>query len=97
MNTTLRAVKRADLLAIAGATLAGAAVGAQLQAAIQPLFAPLLVGGLIAHSLGMAARHRVDRQGGPLPAAWQWLYILCWIAMAMLALVVTWRWLAGTR
>lgn len=97
MNTALRSVKRADLLAIAGATLAGAAAGAQLADVIRPLFVPLFVGGLLAHAVGMAARHRLDRQAGPLPAAWQWLYILCWIAIASLALLVAWRWSQGAH
>jgi predicted PurR-regulated permease PerM len=97
MNTTLPVVKRADLLTIAGATLAGAAGGAQLADVIRPLFVPLFVGGLFAHAVGMAARHRVDRQGGPLPVVWQWLYILCWIAMATLVVLGTWRWLEGAR
>ncbi|HEU4797423.1 MAG TPA: hypothetical protein VFT63_00765 [bacterium] len=97
MNTGLRSVKRADLLAVAGATLAGAAAGAQLVDVIRPLFVPLFIGGLLAHAVGMAARHRLDRQVGPLPAAWQWLYILCWIAIASLALLLAWRWLEGAH
>jgi hypothetical protein len=97
MNTALRSAKRADLLAIVGAMLAGGAAGAQLVDVIRPLLVPLFVGGLFAHAVGMTARHRLDRQAGPLPAAWQWLYILCWIAIATLAVLVTWRWLEGTR
>lgn len=97
MNATFRSVKRADLLAIAGATLAGAAAGARLADAIRPLFVPLFVGGVFADAVGMAARHRVDRQGGPLPVAWQWLYILCWIAIATLVVLGTWRCLEGAR
>ena len=97
MNATLRARKRADLLSLAGAAVAGLAAGAWLADAIRPFFLPMLVAGLLAHAVGMSARHRLDRQESPLPAIWQWLYILCWIAIAALVILGAWHWLGGLR
>ena len=97
MTAPLRALKRADLLSLAGAAFAGLAAGAWLADAIRPLFLPMLVAGMLAHAVGMSARHRLDRQAGPLPAVWQWLYILCWIAIAALVVVGAWHWFGGAR
>lgn len=97
MNTALRARKRADLLSLTGAAVAGVAAGAWLAEAIRPLFVPMLVAGVLAHAVGMTARHRLDRQAGPLPAIWQGLYLLCWIAIVVLAVLGAWKWLEGTR
>lgn len=97
MNAALRARKRADLLSLTGAAVAGVAAGAWLADAIRPLFLPILVAGVLAHAVGMTARHRLDRQAGSLPAVWQWLYISCWIAIAALSVLGAWNWFGGTR
>lgn len=95
MTAGLRARKRADLLSLTGAAVAGVAAGAWLADAIRPLLLPMLVAGVLAHAVGMTARHRLDRQAGALPAVWQWLYIACWIAIVALAVLGAWNW--GTR
>jgi len=98
MNASLRARKRADLLSLSGAAIAGGAAGAWLAEVFKPMLLPMLAAGLLAHAVGMTARHRLDTQAGePLPAVWQWLYILCWVAIAALAVLGAWRWLGGTR
>lgn len=97
MNAPLRARKRADLLSVTGAAIAGMAAGAWFADALRPLVVPLLVAGLLAHAAGMTARHRLDRQAGPLPAVWQWLYLVCWVAIVALVLLGAWRWLGGMR
>lgn len=88
-----RARKRADLLSICGAAVAALAAGAWLAPTIVR-FGPVLFGiGLAAHAVGMAGRHRLDRQGGALPGIWQWLYVACWAAMAVAAVIlVVARW-----
>lgn len=96
MNAALRARKRADLLSLTGAAVAGVAAGAWLADSVRPLFWPMLVAGLLSHAVGMTARHRLDRQAGPLPAIWQWLYIACWIAIAALAVLGAWNWFGRT-
>lgn len=97
MNAPLRARKRADLLSVTGAAVAGLAAGAWLADAIRPVFLPMLVAGLLAHTVGMGARHRLDRQAGALPTLWQWLYILCWIAITALLPLGALYWLGGMR
>lgn len=92
MNDRLRAIKRADLLSLSGAAVAGAAVGAWLSEAIRPIGLFVLAAGLVAHAFGMTARHRLDRQSGPLPAVWQMLYIVCWIALAVVTVIGAWLW-----
>lgn len=97
MNASLRARKRADLLSITGAAVAGVAAGAWLADAIRPLVVPVLLAGLLSHAVGMTARHRLDRQTGPLPVVWQRLYTVCWIAIAVVVLLVVWQWMEGAR
>lgn len=92
MNTALRERKRADLLSITGAALAGIGAGAWLADRISTVILPVFVSGVLAHAVGMAARHRMDRGNGPLPAVWQWLYVLCWVAIAAVLVVGAWRW-----
>lgn len=95
MNVPLRAHKRADLLSLTGAVVAGMAAGVWLADALEPMLLPMLIAGVLAHAVGMTARHRLDRQAGPLPAVWQWLYIGCWIAIAALAIIGALRWFGG--
>jgi predicted PurR-regulated permease PerM len=97
MNTPLRERKRADLLSITGAAVAGVAAGVWFADAIRPFILPTLAVGLLAHAVGMTARHRLDREAGPLPRVWQLLYVLCWIAMAVLLMLGSWRGFEGAR
>jgi len=69
------------------AGVAGRAAGAGFADAIRPMFRPGLIAGVLAHAVGRTALHRLDRQAGPLPTVWQWLYNLCWIVIAALAVV----------
>lgn len=88
MKAPLANRKRADVLSITGAAVAGAALGAWLHELLQPWIVPLLVGGLLLHGVGMTVRHRLDRMDGPLPRTWHWLYVVCWVAIAGLVAVV---------
>lgn len=88
MTATLVARKRADLLSITGAAVAGAAAGAWLGDALRPWAVLVLVIGLVVHAVGMTARHRIDRVDGPLPRTWQLLYIVCWIAVGALVVAL---------
>lgn len=97
MNDSLRARKKADLLSVTGAAVAGLAAGAWLADAIQPVFVPMLIAGLLAHAVGMTARFRLDRTSGRLPAMWQWLYGLCWIAIAAVSVLGAWLWFGSGR
>ena len=88
MTPPLIARKRADLLSTVGAAVSGAAVGAWLASDIRAYAGALLGAGLIAHAVGMTARHRLDRSEAPLPAAWQALYLLCWLAIGGMLVAV---------
>jgi len=95
MDDSLRARKRADLLSVTGAAVAGLAAGAWLADAIRSVFLPMLIAGLLVHAVGMTARHRLDRKSGALPAVWQWLYVLCWVAIAAVLVLGAWLWFGG--
>lgn len=97
MNMPIRARKRADLLSLAGAAVAGVAAGAWFADAVRPVVVPVFATGMLAHAVGMTARHRLERQGGSLPAIWQWLYILCWIGIVAIAGWGAWRWIEGVH
>ena len=89
----LRARKRADLLSVTGAALAGVGAGAWLARWIADVAGIALVAGLVAHAIGMAARHRLDtRESGPLPAAWRALYTACWLGIAGVIVYGLWQW-----
>jgi putative effector of murein hydrolase len=88
--------KRAELLSITGAAIAGAAAGAWLAAQLRPWAGGVLLVGLAAHAVGMTTRHRIDRVEGPLPRVWQALYVLCWFAIAgVVGALLLRRWSAG--
>jgi uncharacterized membrane protein YecN with MAPEG domain len=95
----LRARKRADLLSVTGAALAGVGAGVWLVRWIGDVAGVAFGVGLVAHAIGMAARHRLDtREAGPLPAAWRALYTACWLGIAGVVAYGLWRWFyAGGR
>lgn len=79
----VEARRRADLLSVSGAALAGVAVGVWWARTLAPLALALSVVGIAVHAIGMTVRHRLDRhETGPLPAGWQALYVACWLAIA---------------
>lgn len=95
MDEAFAARKRADLLSVAGAALAGVAFGAWLPAQVRPLAGVALATGLLAHAAGMATRHRLDRDAGAFTRGWQALYVACWISIAALLSIGVARWFAG--
>ena len=95
MNDRLRASKRADLLSLSGAAFVGVAVGAWLSEIIRPVGFVVLAAGVVAHAVGMTARHRLDSRDGPLPLVWQTLYIACWIVLAGVGAIAAWLWLGA--
>ena len=94
MTDSFQARKRADLLSITGATLAGVAVGALGAEAVRPLGWYLLSGGLLAHAVGMAARHRLDRMEGDPSRTWAVLYVGFWAVIVAVRGDAAVRWLS---
>lgn len=97
MADPTRARKRADLLSITGAALVGLAAGAWLTPIIRPIGWFVLSGGLVAHAVGMTARHRLDTSQEPLPGVWQALYVVCWIAIVVILAIGLLEWIAHGR
>lgn len=78
--------KRADLLSITGAGLAGVATGAGWGTGLARVAPVLLVSGLLMHAVGMTSRHRLDLdETGRLSTVWTVLYAACWRAIVLAA------------
>ena len=85
-------LKRADLLSAVGAGVLGGGLALVFARALGPYAVPLLVAGLVAHAVGMFAKHRLERRGAAQRLRWaEALYWLCWAALAALAVVIAYR------
>lgn len=79
-------IKRAELLSSFGAGILGAGIGLLLASLLTRYTLPILVLGLVSHSIGMFQQHRLE-QGGSVRIWWaDALYWLCWLALAALLL-----------
>lgn len=85
MNTQyVTQVKRAELLSSFGAGILGAGIGLLLTNILAGYALPILLLGLISHSLGMAQKHQLE-QGEHASIWWvESLYWLCWLILAAL-------------
>ncbi|MFZ5657298.1 MAG: hypothetical protein ACOY37_09635 [Pseudomonadota bacterium] len=86
-----RARKRADLASVTGAAVAGAAAGAWLAADLRPWAGAIRVPGPGPDAACLAARDRLDRAGGRLPAVWNLLHALCHVAVPGLLVALALR------
>ena len=77
-------IKRAELLSSFGAGILGAGIGLLLANMLSEYGLPILLLGLISHSLGLFQKHRLER-GEHVRIWWvESLYWLCWLALAVL-------------
>jgi hypothetical protein len=77
-------IKRAELLSSFGAGILGAGIGLLLANLLTGYALPVLLLGLISHSLGMFQKHQLER-GEHVRIWWvESLYWLCWLALATL-------------
>jgi len=84
-------VKRAELLSSFGAGILGAGIGLLLANSLAGSALPILLLGLISHSLGMFQKHRLE-QGRYARITWvESLYWLCWLALAALLIYIVIR------
>lgn len=76
--------KRAELLSAFGAGVLGAGIGLLLANSLAGYTVPILLLGLISHSLGMIQKHQLER--GRYVRIWwaESLYWICWLALAVL-------------
>ena len=90
-------IKLAELTSSVGAGVLGMGIGALFARQLHSLAIAILVTGLAMHAFGMFDKHRAEqRQGTTLPWWSSAFYWLCWIALGILAVVLTARWFFST-
>ena len=81
-------IRRAEVLSTVGAAFLGAGLALLAQRWVGGYGVPLLLGGVAAHGIGMAMRHRLETHAGVDRAKWEdAIYWGCW---ARLAGLVAW-------
>ncbi len=89
MDALRQSVKRADLLSTLGAGVLGAGLALVFREWLAEFGVTFLLTGLLSHSWGMYAKHRLEQQADANLAAWERrLYWLCWVALILLSLYV---------
>lgn len=85
-------IKKAELLSSIGAGVLGAGIALLLARIIAPYAVPILLLGLVAHSIGMFQKHRLEGQGEHVRIWWiDALYWFCWLALAALLIFIVVR------
>ncbi|MDR7402661.1 MAG: hypothetical protein QN155_10590 [Armatimonadota bacterium] len=90
-----RRLRLAELTSGLGAGVLGLGIGVLFGGLLGGLGLPILVGGLVMHTRGMADKHRLENARGA-PSLW-WstlLYWICWVFLGALAVYVVARALA---
>jgi hypothetical protein len=84
-------LKRAELLSSLGAGILGAGIGLLLSNLLARYVLPILLLGLVSHSLGMFQKHQME-QGRYARIKWvEAFYWLCWLALAALLIYLVMR------
>lgn len=94
MNTSthIARVKKAELLSSLGAGVLGAGIALLLPNQLAPYAIPILLLGLISHTVGMSQKHGLEQQGEVIRVWWaEALYWLCWLALAALLVWIAFR------
>jgi len=85
-------IKRAELLSSIGAGVLGAGIALLLATILARYAVPILLLGLVAHSVGMFQKHRFEQSGERARVWWvEALYWLCWLGLAALLLLILFR------
>ena len=91
-STHVAHLKRAELLSAIGAGVLGAGIALLLPNLLVPYAIPILLLGLISHSVGMFQKHGLERQVEPVRVWWaEALYWFCWLALAALLVFIVIR------
>lgn len=81
--------KFAELPSTTGALVLSVGLGAALSSYIGSIAVFLLVVGIVSHGWGMLQKHRLEARESHAPAWWETaLYWVCWVALALLALLI---------
>jgi hypothetical protein len=82
----LPVAKAADLALTLGAMVLGAGLAGDFPDTVRDFAVPLLGVGLVVHGAGMTLKQRLESRDGP--SAWweRFLFWLCWVLLAGLAL-----------
>lgn len=88
----LSRVKRAELLSSIGAGVLGGGIALMLATVLERFALPILLLGIVAHTVGMTQKHSLEQQGEHVRMAWsEALYWSCWVLLAALALFIVYR------
>ena len=83
-------LKLADLTSGVGALVLGIGLGALFAPAIDAVAIPLAAIGGVMHAWGMWEKHQFER-ALPMPTWARTLYWICWLTLAVLALILAIR------
>jgi hypothetical protein len=82
-------IKKAELLSSIGAGVLGAGIALLWANSLMPYAIPILLLGLISHTVGMTQKHGFERQGETTRLWWvEALYWFCWLALAALLVFI---------
>jgi hypothetical protein len=75
-----------EVISATAVLVLGLGLGALLAALLRAVAVPLVIAGAVVHGAAMVQRHRLEKTAGD-PAPWlrQWLYVACWLLLALLA------------
>lgn len=85
-------LKRAEIASSFGAGVLGFGLGALASPYLAGMVAPVLLVGALLHGWGMFDKHAIEQGAGRQETWWmKFLYWLCWIVLAALALILAAR------
>jgi hypothetical protein len=88
---TLALIKKADFLSSLGAGILGAGIALLWANSLAEFALPILLVGLLSHSLGMFQKHHLE-QGENVHIWWaEFLYWFCWVVLVALMAYIALR------
>lgn len=81
-------IKAAELMSAVGAGFLGAGLALLWRDTLGAFAVPILIGGVVAHGLGMYLKHRWERTAAPLSGWINALYWLCWAILMSVVLYI---------
>jgi hypothetical protein len=89
-----RSLKRSELASGVGALVLGAGLGLLAPMSMQQYAVPMVVAGIALHATGMTLKYRLERRQSGALMWWEvLLFWTCWLGLAALAILLTFRFL----